>query len=198
MGVGEFFDVEDLIILEDEDDYAGGGEVNEFDYLYLRPTKNGLIIELTDKGIEAYNNEEIYEMYDLFEDVNSNSEWSYIDNAGDVGLGLTEAPVITDGYYFDDNGEFTDEGVKGSRLYVWNDYMIKDLFDTLMEQGQVTLTEVKDKYYGGGMPERGRETITRPAPTTTPTETPSKPDKDNPYLPKVKPKPKASKLILTK
>ena len=184
--------------LEQDDEYAGGGEVDEFDYLYLRPTKNGLILELTDKGIEAYKDEEIYEMYDLFEDVNSNSEWSYIDNAGDVGLGLTEAPVITDGYYFDDNGEFTDEGVKGSRLYVWNDYMIKDLFDTLMEQGQVTLIEVKDKYYGGGMPERGRETITRPAPTTTPTETPSKPDKDNPYLPKVKPKPKASKLILTK
>ena len=58
------------------------------------------------------------------------------------------------------------------------------------------IEEVKDKYYDGGMPERGRETITRPAPTTTPTETPSKPDKDNPYLPKVKPKPKASKLIL--
>jgi len=51
---------------------------------------------------------------------------------------------------------------------------------------------LEEIYYGGG------ETITKPRPTITPTETPSKPDKDNPYLPKVKPKPKASKLILTK
>jgi GNAT superfamily N-acetyltransferase len=172
--------------------YAGGGgveEVEEYNYLYLKPTSNGLVLELTDEGIQAYNDEEIYEMYDLFEDINSNSEWSYIDNAGDVGLGLTDAPVITDGYYFDDDGEFTDEGVSDSRLYVWNDYMIKDLFDTLMEQGQVTLSEVKSKYYGGG------ETITKPRPTITPTETPTKPNKDNPYSPKVKPKPKADYLM---
>jgi hypothetical protein len=51
---------------------------------------------------------------------------------------------------------------------------------------------LEEIYYGGG------ETITKPRPTITPTETPSKPDKDNPYLPKVKPKPKASKIILTK
>ena len=47
----------------------------------------------------------------------------------------------------------------------------------------------EDEYYGGG------ETITKPRPTITPTETPTKPDKNNPYLPKVKPKPKADYLM---
>ena len=46
-------------------------------------------------------------------------------------------------------GEFTDEGVEDSKVYVWNDYMIKDLFSTLMEQGSVVLTEVKSYNYGG-------------------------------------------------
>ena len=56
---------------------------------------------------------------------------------------------------------------------------------------------VNKKFANGGgvenaeMPTRERTTITRP--TTTPTTTPSKPDKDNPYKPKIKPRPKASK-----
>jgi hypothetical protein len=46
--------------------------------------------------------------------------------------------------------------------------------------------------------EVGGETITKPRPTITPTETPVKPDKDNPYKPKVKPRPKADYLISNK
>ena len=129
--------------------YTGGGETTEFNYLYIKEVPNGLKLELTDEGINGYKEEEINDMYDLFEDIQANSEMAYIDNAGDMGFGLTEAPIITDGYYYDDMGEFTDEGVEDSKVYVWNDYMIKDLFATLMEQGSVVLTEVKSYNYGG-------------------------------------------------
>jgi hypothetical protein len=124
--------------------YAKGGEVDKWEYIYLTKTPNGLKVELTDEGIEAYNDEEVIEMYDLFEDIQANSEWNFIDDAGQVGFGLTSAPIITDGYYYDDDGNFTDEGHSDSRLYVWNDYMVKDLFATLMEQGAVTLMKVEN------------------------------------------------------
>jgi len=130
-------------------EYAEGGEAREFNYLYLKEVPNGLKLELTDEGINGYKKEEINDMYDLFEDIQANSEIAYIDNAGDMGFGLTEAPIITDGYFYDDMGEFTDEGVQDSKVYVWNDYMIKDLFATLMEQGSVVLTEV-NSYADGG------------------------------------------------
>jgi len=122
-----------------------GGEAREFKYLYVKQVPNGLKLELTDEGINGYKDEEIYEMYDLFEDVQANSEMTYIDNAGDMGFGLTEAPIITDGYFYDDNGDLTDDGNTDSKVYVWNDYMLKDLFQTLMEQGSVVLTEVKSE-----------------------------------------------------
>ena len=122
-----------------------GGEAREFKYLYVKQVPNGLKLELTDEGINGYKDEEIYEMYDLFEDVQANSEMTYIDNAGDMGFGLTEAPIITDGYFYDDNGDLTDDGNTDSKVYVWNDYMLKDLFFTLMEQGSVVLTEVKSE-----------------------------------------------------
>jgi hypothetical protein len=51
---------------------------------------------------------------------------------------------------------------------------------------------IEEIYYGGG------ETITKPKPRITPTETPTKPDKGNPYAPKVKPFPKADYLISNK
>ena len=135
----------------------GGEIVDKYDYITLIKTPNSLRVELTDDGIEAYNEEEVVEMYDLFEDVQGNSEWKYIDDAGQVGFGLTSAPIITDGFYYDDNGEFTDDGHSDSKVYTWNNYMVKDLFETLMEQGSVELSEVKyDKEYakGGGIPSK--------------------------------------------
>ena len=134
---------------------ADGGEAREFNYLYVTEVPNGLKLELTDEGINGYNEEEINDMYDLFEDIQANSEMAYIDNAGDMGFGLTEAPIVTDGYFYDDNGDFTDEGHLDSKVYVWNDYMLKDLFATLMEQGSVVLMEVKSN--GGSTYKKGGE-----------------------------------------
>jgi hypothetical protein len=100
--------------------HAKGGETMVFNYLYIRKVPNGLKLELTDEGIIAYTEEEISEMYDLFEDVQGNSEMSYIDNAGDMGFGLTEAPIITDGYYYDDNGDFLNNVIKSVKKVLHN------------------------------------------------------------------------------
>lgn len=148
-------DVNTFVLIGNKSKMSEGGGVKgrEFNYLYLTEVPNGLKLELTDEGINGYNEEEINDMYDLFEDIQANSEIKYIDNAGDMGFGLTDAPIVTDGYYYDDNGDFTDEGVVDSKVYVWNDYMLKDLFATLMEQGSVVLMEVKsngDSYANGG------------------------------------------------
>jgi len=153
-------DVNTFVLIGNKSKFSEGGGVEgrEFNYLYLTEVPNGLKLELTDEGINGYNEEEINDMYDLFEDIQANSEMAYIDNAGDMGFGLTEAPIVTDGYYYDDNGDFTDEGVLDSKVYVWNDYMLKDLFATLMEQGSVVLMEVKSKggstYADGGSVEK--------------------------------------------
>jgi hypothetical protein len=129
-----------------------GGIVDKYEYISLIKNPNSLRVELTDNGIEAYNDEEVVEMYDLFENISNNSQWAYVDDAGQVGFGLTSAPIITDGFYIDDDGEFTDDGNSDSKVYVWNDYMVKDLFETLMEQGSVELSEVKsdNEYADGG------------------------------------------------
>ena len=82
-------------------------------------------------------------------------------------------------------------------------YMIKDLRDTFnLSKDQVKfsqLTKEGDKFVNKGKYADGGNTeiltkprpVTEPAPTQTPA--PSKPDKNNPYKPKVTPKPKMSK-----
>ena len=82
-------------------------------------------------------------------------------------------------------------------------YMIKDLRDTFnLSKDQVKfsqLTKEGDKFVNKGKYADGGNTeiltkprpVTEPAPTQTPA--PSKPDRNNPYKPKVTPKPKMSK-----
>lgn len=73
-------------------------------------------------------------------------------------------------------------------------------YDSFIDYRVMEKYERRKMADGGGvenaeMPTRER-TITRP--TTTPTEKPTKPDKNNPYKPKVKPRPKADYLITNK
>ena len=82
-------------------------------------------------------------------------------------------------------------------------YMIKDLRETFnLSKDQVKFSELtkegekfvnKGKYADGGNTEilTKPRPVTEPAPTQTPA--PSKPDRNNPYKPKVTPKPKMSK-----
>jgi hypothetical protein len=78
----------------------------------------------------------------------------------------------------------------------YDGYSIRELINYLKTNEYESGFKVTDYADGGGvenaeMPTRERTTITRP--TTTPTEKPKKPDRDNPYKPKHIPKPKARK-----
>lgn len=88
-------------------------------------------------------------MYDLFDDVRGNSELMYFDDAGEQGFGMTSAPCITDGYYYDDDGELTDEGHEDSELYYFNDYMISSFIDKMIDDGYVVFDRA-GKYAKGG------------------------------------------------
>lgn len=152
--------------------FEGGGQI--VDYLYngryitlgTLPYKKGdankngnLKIELNEDGIEVITdmreNDECDDciMNDLFDDVRSNSELMYFGDAGEAGFGLTEAPCITDGYYYNDDGELTNKGHKDSQIYYFNEYMIDSFIDKLLENGYVVFQRAEsesDKYRKGG------------------------------------------------
>ena len=71
-----------------------------------------MVIKLTNEGVQEVNEMREDEksdadiMYELFEDITANSELIYHSDLGDSGFGLTSASGITDGYYYNDNGDF--------------------------------------------------------------------------------------------
>jgi len=75
---------------------------------------------------------------DYFEDIRCNSDYNYFSDLGDAGLGMTNSPGITDGYNYDDEGEFTDENnEENSDIYFYPNYMIKDFTEELIKNGSV-------------------------------------------------------------
>lgn len=123
-------------------------------YLTLTPSKNGIKIELTEEGKEEAKEIGLNEsnFYDLFEDIRGNSEYLYFEDAGEAELGLTSAPAITDGYYYNDDGDLTDEDNKSdSRLFAFMDYQVKSFVEELLENGEVIFPSVgEDKMKKGG------------------------------------------------
>lgn len=118
-----------------------------FRYLDIEILPNGLKIILNEDGydyikdedinVEEKNYQKLQSLFDdLFDDVQGNSDYMYIANIGDFGFGLTEAPGITDGYYYDDNGDLkeTDET---SELYYYEQYQINDFVEKLITNGEV-------------------------------------------------------------
>ena len=142
-----------------DDDYAKGGklpvsadtELRPYNgrYLTLTPQKHNLKIELTEEGKEKAQEDGLTweNFYDYIEDIIVNSEYMYFSESP---VGLTEAPVISEGYNYDDNGNL--EAADDSRLYYYDYYMIKDFADELKEDGEVifTLAEDSDSYAKGG------------------------------------------------
>jgi hypothetical protein len=105
-------------------------------YLTLEKFENFLKIYLTDEGKEKASEDGLScdNFWDFFEDIQVNSEFTYIDNLGEVGFGLTEAPGFLYGYSLNDNGKY-EEDFSGAEVYYDNDYMIKDFCETLIEKG---------------------------------------------------------------
>jgi hypothetical protein len=118
------------------------------EYISLKMTKNGLEISLTKKGKEKVKEDGITEenFYDYFEDIQANSEFLYF---AESPVGLTDAPVITDGLYYDDDGELTDKGHSDSEVYWYPDYAIKSFADELKEEGN-TFFDKSEQYAKGG------------------------------------------------
>jgi hypothetical protein len=117
------------------------GNIHHGRYLDLEKVQNGLWIHLNDDGKQK--NEEDQDLieqnfWDYFESIEVNSEWKYINDLGEAGFGLTQAPGFTDGYYIDDNGKLTDKGNEtDSNVYYYDNYMITDFTDKLKEEGKV-------------------------------------------------------------
>jgi hypothetical protein len=125
-------------------------------YISLDITPNGnLKITLDEDGraevLEMRDDDrnDDYIMSELFDDVRGNSELMYFDDIGAQGFGLTEAPAITDGFYYDDNGDLTDEGHDDSELYYHERYMIDSFIDTMLEQGYVIFDRAGTYAKGG-------------------------------------------------
>ena len=136
--------------------FAKGGSTDSktehYRFLELTPSIDGLTIKLTEEGKEKVAEDGLTEhnFDEYFEDVQGNSEYRYIFDAGEAGLGMTSAPAITDGYYYDDDSVFTDNIMKdSSRLFVFMNYQIVDFTDKLKEDGEVFFPEHKKHQMGG-------------------------------------------------
>lgn len=125
------------------DIYAPSGR-----YLEMEILKNGdLKISLTDDGILEVDETgiSIDNFYDYFDDIRANSEYLYFEDLGKAGIGLTDSPGITDGYYYDDDGELTDEEHDDSSIYWYPNYIVKDFTEDLMENGYVIFNTINPK-----------------------------------------------------
>jgi len=115
----------------------GVSNIENYRYLNIEKLPNGLMIHLNDEGKEESEKLTEQNFYDLFEDVQGNSEYKYFDDIGEAGFGLTSAPGITDGYYFDDDGDLTSGDHTDAEVYWFPNYMVEDFTKTLIEEGKV-------------------------------------------------------------
>ena len=143
--------------IANSDLFKEGGELalDEGEYIKLfKDANNNLIIRLTDEGREWVEEEGMItedNFDELFEDIHVNSDFTYGRNLGDFGLGMSEAPFISQGYYYNDEGEFVSE--EDSNLWYYNEYMLKDPMEILSTEGQVVFLFANFKEYGGQLNE---------------------------------------------
>lgn len=129
---------EEFGVIDREKEYHG--DVQHFRYLDIEVVKNGLWLHLNDDGKRESEEEDNlnWEKFDeYFEDIQGNSEYRYFDDIGEVGFGLTSAPGITDGYYYDDDGKLTDADHEDSEVYWFPNYQVEDFTETLKNEGKV-------------------------------------------------------------
>ena len=121
-------------------------EIMHYRYLDLQLLEDGnLKISLTDDGIEEAQDNGIDEVkfYLFFEDIEGNSEYKYFDILSESGLGMSEAPCIIDGIYYDDNDY--PSIYEDSEIYVYYDYYRKDFTEELLENGYVIFQTANPK-----------------------------------------------------
>jgi hypothetical protein len=110
-------------------------ESNE--YLSLSLQDSGLLVTVTSEGKE-FLEESIEDDYfarfeEIFESINVNSEWEFHRDLGDSGFGLTSADGFSNGYHYNDEGDY--EGHEDSEVYFNNNYAIKSFVEELINEG---------------------------------------------------------------
>ena len=130
--------------------------ITKSNYLSLEIVDNGLILRLTQAGkreikdlmpegfktnkdkpfLEHTHFCQHVDFVDFFEQIRCNSEFIYFDDMGEAGFGLTSAPGITDGYYYNDDAELTDKGHDDSAVYWYPNYCITDFIEELYTTGK--------------------------------------------------------------
>ena len=100
--------------------------------LSVHPSKLEEVKDMLPEGEE--NAEGIF--MELFEDIQANSCYDYVENLGNVGFGLTEAPGILCNYDTSDKGGFIEKD--DSHVYFYNSYMVED-FVRLLANGEVVI-----------------------------------------------------------
>lgn len=112
-------------------------------FLSLDRLKNGdLKISTTTEGKSEIKDSGINEFSfsDYFDDIRANSSLLYFDDISEIGF-ATQAPGITVGYYYDEDGEFTDDGnEKYSEVFYYNEYAYKNFTEELENYGQVVFS----------------------------------------------------------
>jgi len=140
-----------------------GGDIidDSGNYLDVTADKDAMTLKLSKEGKEEVKDlredgkSDVDIMYELFEDIRNNSELEWHNDLGDAGFGLTSAPGITDGYYYDDDGDYkaqsTDENDNPSRVYFFSDYALRSEVDDLMDRGELVLNSGDDFAKGGSV-----------------------------------------------
>lgn len=125
-----------------EDFWGRHSDWIEYRYLNLEILENGdLKIILNEDGKKEADEEGLtfQNFSDYFDDIRANSNLLYFDSIGDTGLGMSDAPCILDGYFYDDN-TLKEEDDFATEIYWYPNYMIKDFTEELYKNGYVVFT----------------------------------------------------------
>jgi ribosomal protein L37AE/L43A len=106
-------------------------------YLSVIPERGGLKLSLTESGKEFAEENGLSEInfWEIFDDIEGNSEYIYVANLGEEGFGLTDAPGIIWGYEIGEDGELIE--TPDSELFYYNNYMLDDFGVKLAKNGSV-------------------------------------------------------------
>ena len=127
--------------------------IEYYNYLNLEEVENGILIYISEEPKDyllLHEYEDKYEIFgemeednfsDYFEDIQSNSEYTYVHDLGEIGLGLTSAPGIIKGYYFGDDGNLTCDDEDYCEVYYFDNYQIESFTDILKKDGKVFFTK---------------------------------------------------------
>lgn len=118
-------------------------DIETGEYISLEVAENALKIKLVEgkkeKARDEIKNIDEVSFNRLFEDIESNSDFTYSENIGNLGLGLTDAPGFLFSYTMSDEGSF--EETTDSVLYYYNEYAINNFVEELFENGVVEFTQ---------------------------------------------------------